>query len=925
MEQLVNLTLSGAVTGGIFALIAAGLTLSYASTGIFNFAYGAIAFTAGFVFYELHVGLGWPALAAAAFVVAVCAPVLGALLNFAVLRPLGRSNDVAKIMGTIGLLIALPALARWLVLRGIEQLHWNIPDGESVQAQAGIWRTPPYSWTAAGVRITSNDVVILGCVAAAAVGLYLLLQHSRTGLQMRAVVDRPDLAALRGVSEGRTSYIAWIVGSSLAALAGVAGAPYFGPLMAQRYADFTLIAAAAVVVARMRSVPVAVAAGIGLGIAKNYVAEYATFARDIQGFENAVPFVVMLAGLLLLRHDRGRRAGTAPRVEVAEDHAADLSAWRRTAPLAIASTALFLGVMFVFDEFWLTTLSFGLALSVVLLSFVVVTGLGGMVSLAQATFVTASGLTAGLLVQRYDLPFLLAAIGGSLVAVALGVVIALPSLRVGGLALALATLALALVGESVLFQWSWIRNGQQGWRLERPELGPLDLADPRTMAVTMMACVAVTVAVVLSVRRSRLGRAVLAVRDSEAAAEAAGISVVRAKLAVFAIAAGIAGAGGALLAVQQGSITNVSFPASLGLLWLATTVLFGIRRPAGAVIAGLVTAGSAVWLRSGWVLPSAFPTWLDWGGAGNDWSDVAAILFGLGAVQLAREPEGVLAVVGSQLRRRRQRYPGPLVQPPVGVTERPAAATTRSLEPCILHVADLEAGYGHIQVLRGITLCVAPHSVHALLGPNGAGKSTLCLALAGATVARTGTIVLNGVDVTQDNAWRRARRGLVLAPESRGVFPQLTVTENLATWLSARADRDAVFDRFPVLGERRNQPAANLSGGEQQILTLAPLLHRPPQLLIMDEPSLGLAPRVVDDVAHLLAALKSAGTAILYADEKPNRLIEEADTVSVLRSGRIAWTGRPDELTGDLLAEVYLGDTNESSPSGASSAAARLP
>lgn len=189
-----------------------------------------------------------------------------------------------------------------------------------------------------------------------------------------------------------------------------------------------------------------------------------------------------------------------------------------------------------------------------------------------------------------------------------------------------------------------------------------------------------------------------------------------------------------------------------------------------------------------------------------------------------------------------------------------------------------------------------------------APSSTTCLTLAGLIRPTQGTIAFNGADITPLLAHQRAKRGVVMAPESRGIFPGLTVRENLSLWLPDPAQHEQAFDRFPILGERRNLPAGNLSGGEQQILTLTPLLVRPPDVLIADEPSLGLAPLIVEQVMNIFVELRERGVALLLVEEKARDVLEIADSVAFLSLGEITWYGPRREVDADRLAAAYLGD-----------------
>jgi ABC-type branched-subunit amino acid transport system ATPase component len=210
-------------------------------------------------------------------------------------------------------------------------------------------------------------------------------------------------------------------------------------------------------------------------------------------------------------------------------------------------------------------------------------------------------------------------------------------------------------------------------------------------------------------------------------------------------------------------------------------------------------------------------------------------------------------------------------------------------------------------VLHGASVSIRRGEVVALLGANGAGKSTLCAVAAGLVEPTSGRVLLDGTDVTAESAVHRARSGMLLVPEARGIFPGLTVEENLKVLLRDPAEREAAAERFPVLGERLGQPAGLLSGGEQQMLSLAPALARPPAVFIADEPTLGLSPLASQAVLDALRELRERGCAILLVAEKAHEVMALADTMVFMELGRVVWAGPREAADAELLASTYLG------------------
>ena len=954
MTELLSLALAGAVSGGLYALMAAGLVLTYQTSGVFNVGHGAVAFVTAVVFYILNQptssgGMGLSTPVAAVIAVVLFAPLLGLMLDLVLFRRLASTPESTRLVGAIGVLIALPAGFMLLVDFINEVFGQSLPtvSGDAGTSPPGLGPVPPDVYTITrGVTVNSDQVAVLIAAALASVGLWILMRHTRLGLETRAGVDRPALARLRGIDTVRSSRIVWALASMMAGLAGVLIAPLFD-LSALTFNMIVFTSFTAAVAARLRSVPLALAGGVALGIVQNLVNGYAPdVLAEISGFRSSVPFILLFV-LMFFLPSKGREAGTVAEEAPPADPRDDLAPWRRRLPWGIALTVLVVyGVGFA-DTYWTSLLNRGLVLGLVFLSFVVVTGLGGMVNLAQAAFVTVSGFTVGWLVNHQwpstvpvlmingRLTFWVALIVAVVVTSAVGVLVALPSLRLGGLALALATLALAFVGDRLVFQLQGVRNGSAGWSVRRPRYGPLDLGDDTTLFLVLIVLVVIMAWLVGNLQRSATGRSVLALRSSPVAAATSGIDPVRTKLVLFAVSAGIAGFAGAWFAMVNSPITNTSAPPLLGIVWLAVAVTFGIRRPAGAVVAGLVYVLVPVVLA----------------GVGGRWDapwdsipdtarhlianpELAAMLFGLGAIGLSRQPDGVLADVGHALRERRNHRaaangadaevgsapvaaetlapdeaPATITDPPRGLGGAAGAggATAADGAGAALAMFEIRAGYGEVEVLHGIDLVVPSGGVVAVLGANGAGKSTLCSVAAGLVAPTAGSVWFDGREVTAEPTHERARAGLVLAPEARGVFPGLSVDDNLAIRLRTPEQREIARNRFPILGERSGQVAGLLSGGGQQQLALAVALADPPRVFIADEPSLGLSPMATETVFEALAELRDLGTALVLVEEQAAGALRLADTVVLVDLGRVAWVGPASEVDVARLSAAYLG------------------
>jgi len=612
MQELLSNTVLGLATASIFALAASGLVLTYTTTGIFNFAHGAVGMLGAFAYWQLHVAWGWPIPVALAGVLLVAAPALGIVIERLIMRGLHDAPETVRIVVTISLLIALLGVGQWL---------WS---------PKTVHRVPLLF---AGRRVTLFDVTLTWhhlsafvVAIAVAVGLRILLHRTRLGLDMRATVDSRPLAMLHGARPDRAAAAAWAIGCSLAALAGVLIGPLGGQLSHVNLTLLIVSAYAAAMIGRLRSLPWTVAGAVFLGLADSYAIGYLpTGNAYLTTFRFVIPVVVLFVVLLVLPNPQLRtRAAGASREEV------PLPSWR-TAGLTAASivaVGLVLAALLGDADALRATRILGVAL--IALSLVPLTGFAGQVSLCQMSFAAIGALV---MAHHGEGGNPLALILAAAVCAVVGALVALPALRLSGLYLALATAAFAVFLDRWVFLMPSFDVGGTTVRIfEGGVIGvsPLDLpgldtTDVQTQLVVLAVVLALGYLLVVSVRRSTFGHRLLAMKDSPAACATIGLDLTRLKLAVFALSAAMAGVGGALYAGTLGSVSPERFSLFESLPLLLVTVVGGISTASGAIFAGLLLGG----------FPIAIGIW-------PLLEDLNRILPGTMGIALARNPNGAV-------------------------------------------------------------------------------------------------------------------------------------------------------------------------------------------------------------------------------------------------------------------------------------------
>jgi branched-chain amino acid transport system permease protein len=595
VEDIISAVIRGFPIGCVYALVALGFVLTYKTSGVFNLAFGAQAFVSASVYFVLRVRHGWPIPAAFAISVLVLAPALGYVLDRALYRHLRTASTVAKLVTSLGLLVAIPSITKLLLDMGESPAY-----GPKGIIAAGD--TTYHFWSYA---ITRDELVTITVTILAAIGLTALFRFSAIGLRMRGVVESPRLTELAGINADRVGSFSWMLSSLFAGVAGVLLAPLFGQLNDQNY--FTLVVAAICV---------------------------AVFAR-LTSLRPSLPFVALFLLLVFSPGLRNRREVTDPLAGV-DPPPPGLAADERSAALtrathvfgALVGAGFVWWILFRADFFWLGLFTQAVIFSIIFLSITVITGMAGQISLCQGTFAALGAFTTSQMVHTWNMPVLVTMVIGAFVAAAVGALLSLPALRLGGIFLALATLAFALFFENVMLKFTWLSGGVIPPKVPRPVIGPFDFQSDKSFFVLCVVILAIVGIIVIWVRSGTTGRYLDALRGSEVAASSIGINPARARVVAFAFSAGLAGLGGGLLAIQEGRANyQADFSVFFGLFWVVLVVSIGAR-----TVEGAVQAGFALKIFPELVLVRILHASLSW----------QFILFGLGAIAYAKNPEGTL-------------------------------------------------------------------------------------------------------------------------------------------------------------------------------------------------------------------------------------------------------------------------------------------
>jgi branched-chain amino acid transport system permease protein len=576
VQQFINYFASGLTSAAIYAIAATGLVLTYTTTGVFNFAHGAMGMVAAFTYWEMRFGWHWPAPIALAVCLLVLAPAFGALLEIVIMRRLEGTSETTKLVVTLSLLLALLGLSLWI---------W---DPNKARPFPKFWEGKVV--TVLHVRLPYHQVTALVIALLVALGLRLFLYRTRTGVAMRAAVDDRPLAMLNGARPAVSGMLAWAIGCSLAAIAGILIAPTL-TLSALPLTLLIVDSYAAAMIGRLRSLPMTFVGALILGLAndfgRGYLTKITVGQQYIQGFLDSIPVILLFIVLLILPQVRLRGHRALRTREIAK-----MPTWRGSilfGAVIIVGAAMLTAVL---SKANVVNAASTWGFAIIGLSMIPLIGFSGQISLCQLSL---AGI--GMVVVAHAGPRgnPIAILWAVLITALVGAIIALPALRLSGIYLALSTAAFAVMMDLWIFplpkftifghRFDLFQAGSL--TVKRPRFFGLSIEGPKVYFVFGAACFALVALVVVWVRRSNFGQRLIAMKDSPAACATLGLNLTFTKLAVFTLSAGMAGLGGALYggAIRTADAGLLQF--FTGLTILMVMVIGGINTIGSALFAGI--------------------------------------------------------------------------------------------------------------------------------------------------------------------------------------------------------------------------------------------------------------------------------------------------------------------------------------------------
>ncbi|WP_436789974.1 ABC transporter permease subunit [Yinghuangia sp. YIM S10712] len=919
-----QLLFDGAVTGLVIGLLAMGIVLVNRSTRVINFAVANMGLVGSALFALLVVRYSVPYWIALVICL-LAGTVFGAIIDLAVVRRLFNAPRVIVLVATIGVAqLALTIITSYPDLDDYTNDTYPVP-------WSGSWSPTD------DLKITGAQLAILVTVPVAAVALALFLGRTTIGRTVKAAADNPELARLNGISPKLVSTAVWAIAGLLGTVCMILIQGQQGSLtqITELGPGTLLRALAAAVIARMMSFPIALGAGVLLGLVQSFI-QFNWL--DQPGLTDLVLLVLVLVAVFFVSRGRDTESSTfsfAPKIKPVPERLKGVW-WVRHME---RGGLLFLGLIAVILPLMITQPSRHLTYTVILgyaicaASVTVLTGWAGQLSLGQMAFaglgaLTAAALNRGLRIELGDsvyvyrgLAFPAAVLVAALVTAAIAAIIGAGALRVRGLLLAVSTFAFAVAAEQYLYRRETFHDeGMDIASFPRSSVFGIDITSQRAYYYLVLIVLVVVLIVVGRLRRSGVGRTTIGVRDNPATAAAYTVAAARVKLRAFALAGGIAGLGGALLAgaVQTVPYTDKYFLSPDSLVLVSIVVIGGLGSVSGPVLGALWVIG----------LPAIFPE--------NE--IIPMLTSSLGLLVLLLYFPGGLVQIGYAIRdgllgwADRKLGPAP---PAKTATAAPKALTRTEHTPLapgipVLATRDIRVRFGGRTAVDGVSVEVHQNEIVGLIGTNGAGKSTLMNAIGG-FVPASGTVELLGKDVSGKAPAARARAGLGRTFQAATLFPELTVSETVQIALEARgrtdmlstalhlphtfgrekAKRSEAADLIDFLGLGRYADAfiGDLSTGTRRIVELAGLLALDARVLCLDEPTAGVAQRETEAFGPLIQEIRrELGASMLVIEHDMPLIMGISDRVYCLETGRVIAAGEPAAVRNDpKVIASYLG------------------
>jgi sulfate-transporting ATPase len=884
MSEFIRFLVLGLGLGATYALTAQGLVVIHRGSGVVNFANAGFGLVGAYAYWELRVG-GLPTVLCVIGGL-LAAAALGAVAHVLVMRRLWTAAQLTRVIATLGMLALITGL-----------FNIRLENTQIVPPHF----LPDDPITLFGRRVGSYDLYLLGIAVVVTAALEVLYRRTTFGLLTTATAENRRSASALGHSPDMVSATNWALGSALAALAAILVAPILS-LSVTAIGLLLVPALAAAVMGSFSSFWITFLGAMVVGVAESMV----QWADIGTGWPRAVAFVAVIVILLF-------QGTSLPGRSVTQARLPKVGPGRLDPRLMAGGIAIVLVSLLFVSDGVVAAMIGSAAYGIILLSSVVVTGYAGQLSLAQLSLAGAGAFIGARVAQALGWgfwPALVIAIAGIL---PVGIVVGIPALRTRGVNLAIVTLGIGVVVNEVVLSNATYTGGLSGTPVIAPSLFGLDLdaqIHPVRYFLLCFVFLVVCAVAVSNLRRSPVGRYLVAVRGNERAAAALGIEVARLKLYAFAVSAVIATIGGMLVAYQAPFVNWGGWDVIAGITLLGALVIAGLGYTGGAIIASLVaTAG---------VIPYLV------GLLGTGVSEWVAPVLGLGVILgVMGSPDGAVAQIAAGLAGRRR--PGGKAADAVAAAV-PDEAEIERLQGHRLELEGLSVSFGGVTALADVSLHVDSGEVVGLIGPNGAGKSTLIDVVTGMTRPRGGSVTLDGRRLDRLTAAVRARAGLARSFQALELFEDLTVRENMLVaadttpwWGYLRALAFPRAGALPPealaavrafgLEEDLSRYPSELPFGRRRLVGIVRAIAGGAGIVLLDEPAAGLDERESAELARLLRMLADRwGIGILLVEHDMTLVMGVSDRIVALDFGHVIASGPPEEVRTDArVMSAYLG------------------